>query len=648
MAAAVVNNNNVHDRDDIARELHLSTSTSLFDYLYRLDIVTLKSIYALPPPRGPLVAVSVLRSSHLISDLAKQFVLRLVTCGGSFSARGIVHGWVSSVSASSSSKNKGVRRNDGWAALEQLEAMGIIESNLGLSTKCKDTSPDGVKNNNNNDRIIDTVEQQHVRKKTKMMTAMTKESEENGAAAIEGKYAKLLTMDVTLTVEFCTSMKIYLSTSSSTPWPIITLDQIDSYNSNKRTTTSTSTNIVGSGDAVGEGGGGVEKPSRNPPTYNELESYTQSSWDSVLHFLVGSDDVDDRSSNSNEGNNDSNTIDEPSDAMIQFLTRIGLMQEDPDYIVGTNRSSRGDAAAAPPLVITSKGYEFMLLDINAQVWQFVLQYMNSLSSLHASSRDAIRIEAISFLICLGSTRVGDGYHISVLGKSKEARQVMKDFGRFGLVFVCRVAGKVAFYPTRVAVNLIASNEKGITGMFESEQSVAVTRSLEEALAAPVPSRLHLAVVVQTNFQVVAYTRSKLHISTIGLFCDVQSYRRLPNVIFFHLSRDSVRGAFRLGITADQILRFLHVHAHPMLRLEGRALVPSNVRDQILLWDRERRRVVMDEVRVVCVFLVFYRISSIISNSHTITQCFCCCCCRCVRISVGMLLNSLPLVDTQRI
>jgi transcription initiation factor TFIIH subunit 4 len=280
------------------------------------------------------------------------------------------------------------------------------------------------------------------------------------------------------------------------------------------------------------------------------------------------------------------------------------MQEDPDYIVGSNRSSRD---AVVPLVITSKGYEFMLRDINAQVWQFVLQYMNSLSSLHESARDAIRIEVLSFLICLGSTRVGDGYHISVLGKSKEARQVMKDFGRFGLVFVCRVAGKLAFYPTRVAVNLIASNEKGISGLFESEQSVAVTRSLEEALAAPIPSRLHLAVVVQTNFQVVAYTRSKLHISTIGLFCDVQSYRRLPNVIFFHLSRDSVRGAFRLGITADQILRFLHVHAHPMLRLEGRALVPSNVRDQIMLWDRERRRVVMDEVRLVlCVFGLLFQ------------------------------------------
>jgi hypothetical protein len=148
MAAVVNNNNNVHERDDDARELHLSTSTSLFDYLFRLDILTLRSIYALPPPRGPLAVVSVLRSTHFVSDLARQFVLRLVTCGGSFSVRGIVQGWVSTVSAASSSKNKGVR-NDGWAALEQLEAMGIIESNLGLSTKCKDTSGDGVNNDSN-------------------------------------------------------------------------------------------------------------------------------------------------------------------------------------------------------------------------------------------------------------------------------------------------------------------------------------------------------------------------------------------------------------------------------------------------------------------------------------------------------------------
>jgi transcription initiation factor TFIIH subunit 4 len=199
--------------------------------------------------------------------------------------------------------------------------------------------------------------------------------------------------------------------------------------------------------------------------------------------------------------------------------------------------------------------------------------------------------------------------------NKAARQVLKDFGKFGLVYFCRVADKTSFYPTGLVVNLIASNEKArsfpsslqhqenvaveITGG-GGAPSVAATRSLEESLSASIPSRSHLAVIVQTNFQVVAYTTSKLHISTLCLFCDISSFRRLPNVIFFFITRDSIKAALRLGVTASQILRFLHVHAHPMLRNSNSGdvpLVPANVRDQILLWDRERRRVVMDEVRI---------------------------------------------------
>jgi len=339
------------------------------------------------------------------------------------------------------------------------------------------------------------------------------------------------------------------------------------------------------GDIKSEGKEGKkEKPSRDPPTRKELDAYTQSSWDSVLHFLVGSDDNDRKG-----GKGDKNAIEEPSDAMVNFLTRIGLTQDDPDY--------KGSDRSRAPHVITSKGYEFMLRDSNAQVWMFVLQYLNA--HAHNEMKDSIRMEALSFLICLGSCRVGEGYHTSVLGKNnKSARTVMKDFGRFGLLFLCRVAGNIAFYPTKVAVNLVASNEKA--GSRQTDvlgQSVTATRSLEEALDAPVPSRSHLALVVQTNFQVVAYTRSKLHISTLGLFCDVSSFRRLPNVIFYHITRDSIRSAFRLGVTADQILRFMLVHAHPMLRNEGLPLIPANVRDQVLLWDREQRRVVMDEVWV---------------------------------------------------
>ena len=75
------------------QEVLLSTSTSLFEYLERLPQRTLRSIYALPAPRGPTVAAAVIRSSCL-TDMARQCALRLVACGGSFKVGSIVEGWI--------------------------------------------------------------------------------------------------------------------------------------------------------------------------------------------------------------------------------------------------------------------------------------------------------------------------------------------------------------------------------------------------------------------------------------------------------------------------------------------------------------------------------------------------------------------------
>ena len=44
-----------------------------------------------------------------------------------------------------------------------------------------------------------------------------------------------------------------------------------------------------------------------------------------------------------------------------------------------------------------------------------------------------------------------------------------------------------------------------------------------------------------------------------------------------------------------MLKFLKLHAHPKLRTGDQALLPPNVEDQIWLWDRERTRVVLDQV-----------------------------------------------------
>jgi hypothetical protein len=38
-----------------------------------------------------------------------------------------------------------------------------------------------------------------------------------------------------------------------------------------------------------------------------------------------------------------------------------------------------------------------------------------------------------------------------------------------------------------------------------------------------------------------------------------------------------------------------MHAHPRLRTGDQPLIPGNIEDQIVLWDRERSRVKMEEV-----------------------------------------------------
>ena len=80
------------------------------------------------------------------------------------------------------------------------------------------------------------------------------------------------------------------------------------------------------------------------------------------------------------------------------------------------------------------------------------------------------------------------------------------------------------------------------------------RALNESLTASVPGSSHLAIIVQTNFQLCAYTTSELHVSMLSLFCDETQFRRLPNIVFFKITRDSIKSAFRLGIGSGQVRR----------------------------------------------------------------------------------------------
>jgi transcription initiation factor TFIIH subunit 4 len=308
-------------------------------------------------------------------------------------------------------------------------------------------------------------------------------------------------------------------------------------------------------------------------TIEDLEHYTQAQWDCVLHFLVGTTGEK-----------------EPPPAVVHFLLQTNLMQPDPDF-----KGAVDDA----PLVITQIGYDFMLSDMAIQIWHFIKEYLASLSS-HKKGKE-LRIEALLLLICLSFGRPGDAYLTST-SLTKDARIMVKDLCHFGLLYTRKIGKHTVFYPTRVALQLVSNPDDTTSAVGVAAQWTLSSKALEAALAHPTPEdSSHLAVIVQTNFQVCAYTTSELHVSMLALFCDVSSIRRLPNVVFMAISRDSIKSAFSLGIQARQILKFLHQHAHPRLRVKtvsGSAAaspIPANVVDQIWLWDKEQTRVQFQEV-----------------------------------------------------
>ena len=379
---------------------------------------------------------------------------------------------------------------------------------------------------------------------------------------------------IQLTTEFHSSIQKALTSFTSSPWPEVTPTMYQTILMKQRSEKKSSEKIV----------------EEKQPTLEQLEAYTQSRWDAVLHFLVG------------DSSTSKNNIEKPPPAVIHFLELTGLMQRDPDYT-----SKKGEA----PLVISSKGYEFMLQDVHVQVWQLLLQYFSSLE--HHRKFEELRHEATLFLLCLSYCKVGCAYAASSLS-NKHERTLMKDLKRFGLLYVTKVAGITLFYPTRVAVDLVVGSLTAQTSSSTSKRqqlrnsniamtddsffrrSATQTRALEDALSQPEPPTSHIAILVQTNFHVCAYITSEIHVKMLSLFCDLRDYRRLPNVIMTRLTRDSIKAAFSLGITAAQIIRFLKMHAHP--QTEQTTKIPQNVEDQIWLWDRERTRVSFQEIYIV--------------------------------------------------
>jgi len=263
-----------------------------------------------------------------------------------------------------------------------------------------------------------------------------------------------------------------------------------------------------------------------------LDQYANERWETVLHYMVAS---------SQQGGISADAV--------RTLLQAGLMCPD---------ESQDNAP-----VITRSGFQFLLMERSSQVWYFILQYLDSVAS-----RGMSLVECLSFLFQLSFSQLGKDY--STDGMSQGLVQFVQHLREFGLIYQRkRTSGR--FYPTRLALNICSGDREG---------------------GSEVTSVKDGYIVVETNYRVYAYTDSSLQIALLGLFTEIQY--RFPNLSVALITRESCRQAFRGGITASQIIRFLNQHTHPQSLVSAGPPIPPTITDQIRLWEQERDRFVFTE------------------------------------------------------
>lgn len=290
---------------------------------------------------------------------------------------------------------------------------------------------------------------------------------------------------------------------------------------------------------------------------NFLDQYAMSRWNCLLHYMVDS--------NASKGSE----IEGISVDAVRIILHANLMKR-----------NEQDGSS----ILTSQGFQFLLMDTQSQVWHFMLQYLNT-----CEQRGLSLVDCLSMLFQLSFSTLGRDY--SSEGLSENMLTFLQHLREFGLVYQ-RKRKEKRFFPTRLALNfttknaIIPENISDNSGNKISTTSGDDNQNYEKGY-----------IIVETNYRVYAYTDSKLQISLLALFTEL--LYRFPNVTVGVITRDSIRQALRGGITARQIISYLEQHAHAKMieaataststSVKNSSVLPPTVVDQIKLWENERNR-----------------------------------------------------------
>ncbi|KRX66658.1 Rap guanine nucleotide exchange factor, partial [Trichinella sp. T9] len=207
--------------------------------------------------------------------------------------------------------------------------------------------------------------------------------------------------------------------------------------------------------------------------------------------------------------------------------------------------------------LTSDGFQFILYDRRQQLWTYLLHYLAQLEKKGSPIHDCIML---ILQACLGSHRAA----YSTENLTEAALNFIQHLREIGLVHQRKRSAGWFYYTPLISV---------LTGLKSSSSS-----SKEGFL------------IVETNFRVYCYTDSVLDLAIVSTFCE--PLYRFPNLVACILNRESVRRAFQVNISAEQIIQYLFSNAHKNMQKQT-PTIPSTVTDQIKLWEMERDRFKFD-------------------------------------------------------
>ncbi|KAF8246286.1 transcription factor Tfb2 [Wilcoxina mikolae CBS 423.85] len=274
-----------------------------------------------------------------------------------------------------------------------------------------------------------------------------------------------------------------------------------------------------------------------------LDNYAANQFDCILHYMV-----------------EPSGQRQPGMGVKHLLDTSGLMR----------RVERGHPK------ITQSGFSFILQEGNAQIWVLLIQYLEMAEDLAMEKTDVLH-----FLLMLGSLGLGQAYSVATLTQTQ--KKMLRDLRDYGVVYQ-RKDNSDRFYPTRLATTLTSD----VTGLRTAAASFsnAITATATSAAQTQDPSEDRGFIIIETNYRVYAYSNSPLAIAILDLFTKLGT--RFPNLVTAKLTRGSIQRAIANGITADQIIDYLRVHAHPIMR-KNVLVLPPTVVDQIRLWQIEGER-----------------------------------------------------------